>query len=238
MTKSKYVRTIAAMLDHESSNWVIARAMVDEIQPEDGKTNLEAEDFEGLFEAQRAAGMEPWTLSRARQYRHTAVIFGANDVVDGLSWSAHFVAQQAGDLNAATAAIQAVANGVGGDMTQVKVVDIMAHVRELNSGNSSGSNKGKKSRSGKVGKYSVAAVAELVGKVRNRSDFVAPLVKDGKIAELKANHATVQGWCDWLAESIEAAEKITPTRITKTKTKTKTKTAEKAGTQPATSRGN
>ena len=150
MTKTKYVRTIAAMLDHESSNWVIARAMVDEIQPEKGKTNLEASDF------------------------------------DGLSWSAHFVAQQAGNLNAALAAITAVGSKVDGDMKAVTVVDITAHVRALNAGNSSGNGKGKRSRSGKVGKYSVAAVAELVGKVRNRSDFVAPLVKDGKIADLKA----------------------------------------------------
>ena len=234
----KYVRTIAAMLDHESSNWTIARAMVDEIQPEDGKTNLEAEDFDGLFQAQRAAGMEPWTLSRARQYRHTAEIFGANDVVDGLSWSAHYVAQQAGNLNAAQAAIKAVGESVGGDMTQVTVANVTAHVRALNAGNNASGGNAKRSRSGKVGKYSVAAVAEIASKVRNRKDFIAPLVKDGKIADLKASLATVDEFTRWLAESIAAAEKVTPTTISKPANKPANKPASKPASQPASSRGN
>ena len=234
MATVKYERTIAAMLDHESSNWVIARAMVDEIQPADGKTNLEASDYDGLFQAQRDAGMEEWSYSRATQYRHTAEIFGASDVVDGLSWSAHFVAGQAGNLNAAQAAIKAVANGVGGDMTKVKVANVTAHVRELNAGN--GAKNAKKSRSGTVKGLSIARVAMLAADVRDKANFVTPLVKDGRIAELKASLAIVSSWCDWLREAIEVAEKVTPTTITAPKPAKKT--AKKAGSQPAQSRGN
>ncbi len=112
------------------------------------------------------------------------------------------------------------------------------NVRALNAGNNASGGNAKRSRSGKVGKYSVAAVAEIASKVRNRKDFIAPLVKDGKIADLKASLATVDEFTRWLAESIAAAEKVTPTTISKPANKPANKPASKPASQPASSRGN
>ncbi len=232
-------RTIEAMLDREANNWTIARALVDELVPEGNRNEIPKTAYAALAEAQRVAGLEPWDYSRARNYRRTAAMFGAADVVPGLSWSAHLVASDAGNLTAASAAIQAVAANVDGDMTRVAVTAVRAHVRNLNKGNTKSA--GRKSTSGKVGTLSVAAVATLAGKIRNKANFIAPLVKAGKVAELKASLATVESFTAWLSDGIDEAmaKAAGPTNISATPSKdaSKTGTTKKAG-RTRTSRGN
>ncbi len=213
MAKTKkfdFSRTIEAMVIGESNNWSIARALVDELVPSGPRNEIPKAAYVALADAQTSAGLEAWEYTKARNYRRTAAMFGASDMVAGLSWGGHYAATNAGTLAAAKNAIQAVGNSIDSDnplteatMRRVTVAKVRAHVRTL-----AGKGKGKgkrRAKSGKVGTLSIAAVAALAGKVRNKANFVAPLVKNGNIASLQASLATVEAFTAWLSEAINEA---------------------------------
>ena len=249
MAKTKTVnfdRTIEAMAQGESNNWAISRALVDELIPAGPRQEIPKSAYADLAAAQAAAGLEVWDYAKARNYRRTAEIFGAADVVAGLSWGAHYAAMNAGSLPAALNAIRAVGNTIDHNdpiapatMRQVTVAKVRAHVRTL-AGSGKAKGKAKRQKSGKVGTLSIAAVAVLANKVRNVSTFVTPLVKDGRMADLKRDLAAGQAWVDWLGEAIDKAEaKVTaPANVSRPKATTAATATQVAGSRPKARRGN